>query len=268
MVNHLPYTYVNIVHQGNKDIAIKATYIANIIRYWRKLLQPRCYLCDMPIVTYDAFLCKLCNAELPYSQNDLCPRCGLPVMARQHMQQALCSQCLREPPLWQHFSVCMDYTLESKFLISQLKFAKQAQLAMLLGRLLSRHLASAIIAGRQRPQAIVAIPLHQRRQRQRGYNQAYLLAMEVAKQLQIPLLPTQLFIRSRHSMPQSQCSSAERQRNIKGVFKVTGRLPVQHIAIIDDVMTTQATVREAALTLQQAGAQHIDIWCLARTLRQ
>ena len=268
MIDHLPYTFVNIVHQGNKDIPIKATYIANISHYWRRLLQPRCYLCDMSISNSDPFLCQLCSRELPYLPGCLCQHCGLPITARQERSNAPCNQCLNESRVWQFFVACVDYKLESKYLISQFKFAKQPQLAVLFGKLLSRHLASRIISGALRPQAIVAIPLHPRRQRQRGYNQAYLLAIEVAKLLQIPLLPTQLFTRSRHSLPQSQCSSAERQRNISGAFKVTGRLPVQHIAIIDDVVTTQATVREAALTLQQAGAQQIDIWCLARTLPQ
>jgi ComF family protein len=114
---------------------------------------------------------------------------------------------------------------------------------------------------------ILAVPLHRRRLRQRGFNQATLLARRVSRAHSIPLDSTSL-LRSRFTEPQTQLSGPERLKNIRGAFKV-GRPEIiagKHILLIDDVFTTGATVQECAKVLVKGGAKRVDVLTLARVL--
>lgn len=228
------------------------------------LLQPRCYLCDMPIDNLQPFLCLLCQRELPYLAGSNCVSCALP---RYNNSQEQCDECIQQPPPWQRLIAIMSYTLECKYLIKEFKFSQQPQLHHLFSTLLSRVIAANIIQHNYSlPEALVYIPLHKKRQRQRGYNQSQLLAKEIAKQLHIPLITDKQFIRAKYTQAQALQNSSERKANINNAFQVTKPFTVKHIALLDDVVTTGETIREACLTLSTAGIEHIDIWCLARTL--
>ncbi|QUM78294.1 ComF family protein [Moritella sp. 24] len=229
-----------------------------------KLLQPRCYLCDMPIDNLQPFLCLLCQQELPYLSMSSCSRCGLP---KNKTIQKQCPECIKQKPPWQKLIACMTYTLECQYLIKQFKFAQQPQLHHLFSQLLSRTIAGRIIQHNYSlPEAIIYIPLHKKRQSKRGYNQAQLLANGISKQLQIPLITDKHFTRVKHTQAQAQQTELGRKTNINNAFQVSGPFTVKHIALVDDVVTTGETIREACLTLSAAGIEHIDIWCIARTL--
>ena len=227
------------------------------------LLQPRCYLCDMPIDNPQPFLCLLCLQELPYLPNSHCFRCALP----QRKNQQQCDECNQQTPPWQQLIACMSYTLECQYLIKQYKFSQQPQLHLLFSGLLSRTITSNIMQHNYNlPEALICIPLHKKRQAKRGYNQAQLLASALSKQLQIPLIAEKQFIRARYTAPQAQQTAVERSANMHNAFQVTQRFSVKHIALIDDVVTTGETIKAACLTLFAAGIERIDIWCIARTL--
>ena len=116
----------------------------------------------------------------------------------------------------------------------------------------------------QRPDALIAIPLHHRRLRQRGYDQAYQLAKPLARHFKLPLL-TQVLIRQQHTAAQTRLDLPQRKRNMRHAFKIekTQSLP-RHIALIDDVMTTGATLDSAARVLLKHGAERVDAWVCAR----
>src|SRR5690606_36802438 len=131
------------------------------------------------------------------------------------------------------------------------------------GRLLSQLMAQGL-AGAERPQALLPVPLHRARLRQRGYDQALELARPLASAIRIPLLPDALR-RERATAPQSRLDAAHRQRNLRGAFAVApaARLPA-HVALVDDVMTTGATLYAAAIALRRAGVARVDAWVCAR----
>ncbi|MFT7682019.1 MAG: ComF family protein [Moritella dasanensis] len=228
------------------------------------LLQPRCYLCDMPIDNLQPFLCLLCQQELPYLPHSHCSRCALPQAKNQLLH---CNECNEQAPPWQQLITCMSYTLECQYLIKQYKFAQQPQLHRLLSQLLIRTIGNKVIQDHYHlPDALVAIPLHKKRQSKRGYNQAQLVAKELATQLQIPLIAEKKFIRTKNTKAQAQQTARERKDNMHNVFQVTQPISANHIAIIDDVVTTGETMKAACQTLFTAGVERIDIWCIARTL--
>jgi ComF family protein len=252
----------------DEDILIKLPDISMINKLSLRLLQPRCTLCDMPIDSECPFLCQLCNQELPYINKPLCLYCGQPyTYSKQRHNLNDCPECRSEQPPWHHLIPCMYYTLECKYLIRQLKFSRQVQIGILFGRLLSHTITRQIDRGDiQRPEALLSIPLHRKRQRKRGYNQAHVIAQELAKQLKVPLISEGKLIRVKFTEPQSLQKMGMRKQNIQGAFKVTESLNVKHIALIDDVVTTGETIREATEVLAKSGVQSIDIWCVARTL--
>ncbi|GIC76064.1 hypothetical protein FMO003_31140 [Moritella sp. F3] len=161
----------------------------------------------------------------------------------------------------------MSYTLECQYLIKQYKFAQQPQLHLLFSHLLSRRIANQVIQDNYPlPDALIAIPLHKKRQSKRGYNQAQLVVKDLTTQLHIPLIAEGTFIRTKNTKAQAQQTANQRKNNMRDVFQVTQTINAKHIAIIDDVVTTGETIQAACQTLLAAGIERIDIWCIARTL--
>ncbi len=131
------------------------------------------------------------------------------------------------------------------------------------GHLLAQLMAHAF-AGCERPQALVPLPLHRARLRERGYDQALELARPLATTLHLPL-HADLLRRVRATPAQSQLDGMARRRNLRGAFVVTGGPLPAHVALIDDVMTTGATLHAAAMALRRAGVARVDAWVCART---
>lgn len=131
------------------------------------------------------------------------------------------------------------------------------------GRLLAELMAQAL-AGSPLPQALVPVPLHASRLRQRGYDQALELARALAKYMQVPLR-ADVLLRVRATAPQSELDAAARRRNLRRAFSVLqGTALPAHVALVDDVMTTGTTLRAAAQTLARAGVERVDAWVCAR----
>jgi ComF family protein len=132
------------------------------------------------------------------------------------------------------------------------------------GRLLSQLMLEACAAA-PRPDALVPVPLHRSRLRSRGYDQALELARPLARALALPLR-TNLLARARATSAQSSLHALQRHRNLRGAFAAApGRQPPAHVALIDDVMTTGATLHAAAHALRAAGVARVDAWVCART---
>jgi ComF family protein len=119
-------------------------------------------------------------------------------------------------------------------------------------------------APRDLPGAIVPVPLHPSRLRKRGYNQALELAKPLAKRLGIPV-SREVLHRTRATHAQTELTAIQRRRNVRGAFAVNidGNAP-EHVAVLDDVFTTGATLAECACVLKRAGVQRVDVWALAR----
>jgi ComF family protein len=148
-------------------------------------------------------------------------------------------------------------------LIAQLKFARDPAPARVLAMLLARELR----ALSPRPQCIVPLPLHPHRLRERGFNQSELIARQLGRRLALPV-QTRLLERQRHTAAQSALPAAARAANIAGAFRLRPGAPVpRSVALLDDVMTTGSTLREAARVLRAAGVEHVEGWVCARALK-
>lgn len=221
------------------------------------LFPATCVLCGLT-ASGDLDLCVGCRADLPRVTNG-CRCCGLPLSGDGATE---CGECLQDPPPWSRTLAPWRYEDPVKYLIHAMKFRQKLTLARVLGMLLAEECLRAEF----QPEVIVPVPLHATRLRERGYNQALELARPIAQQLGVPL-DIRSTVRVRATAAQSDLPSAQREHNIRGAFEMRHPLPAKRVAIVDDVMTTGATVREFAATLIAAGAQEVQVWVVARALK-
>jgi len=197
-------------------------------------------------------VCDACAAELPRLPGALCPRCALP-----SPQGALCGRCLAEPPDYDATSAALAYDFPADALVQALKFRGELALAPFLGKLLFEK-----IAVNPGIDCVIPVPLSPGRLRKRGYNQA----LEIARHVLPAKLQIDLCVRERDARPQMELPWAERRRNVRGAFTCRRSLDGAKLAVVDDVMTTGATLDEVARTLKRAGAARVVNWVVARTL--
>jgi ComF family protein len=209
-------------------------------------------------------LCEPCQmAFAPQSRR--CPRCALPLPGT-HPAHEACALCEDHSPEFDRAVAAIDYVAPWSPLIARLKFNQASALARPLGKLLAQAVRQR--GGIPRGLLVLAAPLSTSRLRERGYNQADLLAREVARELQLEFRADAI-IKHRHTARMMSLSTEERAAQIQGAYEVhaqqAGSLIGQNVAVVDDVMTTGATLNEISLTLREAGARSVSAWVLART---
>lgn len=227
---------------------------------WRERLQQlilpgHCLLCRANDPN-GIGLCPGCRADLPWLAPG-CPRCALPLTSADQP----CGACQTRPPPFDASFALFHYAPPLDGLVQQLKFGQGLHLARLFAELLAERLADA-----PRPDCILPVPLHPRRQRERGFNQALEIARPLARRLGCRV-DVATCVRTRATPPQAQLSAAQRRRNLRDAFRLAQPLQAPHIALLDDVMTTGSTLAALASLLREAGAERIDIWVCARTTR-
>lgn len=177
--------------------------------------------------------------------------------------QPRCGACLRKPPVWHSAHAWVDYGYPWSQLIPRWKFASQPALASHLARWMQAHtpIQQLITAA----DVLIPVPLSSARLRERGYNQAALLA----RHLDAAKCQPHSLQRVLHTAAQSASTRAQRLRNLRHAFAVPDahrtQLAGQRIVLVDDVMTTGATLHAATRALLQAGAAQVDVLCVART---
>jgi ComF family protein len=162
-------------------------------------------------------------------------------------------------PEYDSTQALLVYENPVSYLIRALKFNAHYPCARLLGMLMAEKLS----ASSDKPEQIIPVPLHPQRYHQRGFNQAIEIARPIAGILNIPLNLT-CCSRTLNTPPQARLSANERKKNLKNAFSVVKAPPAEHIAILDDVVTTGSTVDELAKALRKAGIKRIDVWACAR----
>ncbi|QIK39131.1 ComF family protein [Caldichromatium japonicum] len=220
------------------------------------IYPPTCLLCGAPGVGQD--LCLGCHSELPYHRL-ACSRCGLP-FADEMPPGRLCGRCQRRPPPFAQCLTVFSYAGPVPFLVTGAKFHGHLEAARLLGQCLAERVSE---SGVELPEALVPVPLHPRRQRARGYNQAFEIGRVAARLLRLPIEP-QLAARIIDTPPQTMLDGRARRRNVRRAFAVRGMAAGRHLAIVDDVMTTGSTLSELTKALLRSGARRVDAWVIAR----
>ena len=222
-----------------------------------RLYPPTCLLCGDPGDS-QRDLCAACAESLPYNHH-ACPRCGTPFPNRNASIDHACGQCQKQPPAFDNTQALLIYENPAAHLIRALKFNAHYPCARLLGMLMADRLSN--FSGK--PEQIIPVPLHPQRYHQRGFNQAIEIARPIARSLNIPLNLT-CCKRVRNTTPQARLSAKERKQNLKNAFTVTQAPQANHIALLDDVVTTGSTVDELARALRRSGVERIDVWTCAR----
>jgi ComF family protein len=174
----------------------------------------------------------------------------------------VCARCLAASPPFAATVAAFPYRFPVDRLLHRLKYGGHLAYADWLGARLADTVAGVLAARTPAavPDCAVALPLSPSRQRQRGFNQAREIALRCAGELQEPLA------RSGPALPQAGQPLRERIANVRGAFSCRARLAGASVALIDDVMTTGATLADAASALRRAGADRVECWVVARTL--
>lgn len=224
------------------------------------ITEQYCQLCDDRCEQRQS-LCAGCEADLPWLGSH-CQICALPLP----VGGMVCGECLKRPPAFDHVAVPWRFAFPVDSLITRFKHQSRWPFGRLLAEHLARHLQHAFDEGLPRPAALLAVPLARKRLRERGFNQARMVADWLSPALQIPVRDD-LAQRIQDTPPQQQLDAVARRRNLRQAFALTNEqaLHGQHLAIVDDVFTTGATAEALARLLKGAGAVRVDIYCLART---
>lgn len=200
-------------------------------------------------------ICHDCLNDMPWHTGAQCPQCamlsnGLP-----------CGSCLNVPPHFDATQALFTYDYPLDRLLQHYKYRESLHLANAFAELWlnKKHPHNPAI------DLIIPMPMHATRLKQRGFNQALEIAKVISKQTRIAL-DYHACQRSKLTPPQASLPLKDRIKNIHGVFKCEKNLHGLHIALVDDVMTSGASLNELAKTLKQAGAAHVECWVIARTL--
>ncbi len=222
-------------------------------RIRQTLLAQDCLLCQA--ASGERLLCEACERELP-SAAPACPRCALSGSG-----DTECGACLAEPPHFDASCAALVYAYPVDALIQALKYGGQLALAGLFAHKLDQRIGPA--AGID---LIAPLPLHPARLAGRGFNQAAEIAKALSR-LRGIAMDAQVARRVRNTAPQTALPWRERASNMRAAFACERDLSGLRIAVVDDVMTTGATLDEFARTLKRSGAARVENWVVARTPR-
>lgn len=230
---------------------LSKTFLYISLKFRQLLPAQPCLLCGES--GQQDIWCAACDAAMPYLNPSHCPVCALPTW-----DGAVCGHCLKNPPHFKRTVAVFAYAFPLNKLILALKFGEKFQLANRLGNALCGRID-------KRPDCLVAMPLHPARLQERGYNQSLQLARSIGRQLDLPVL-TLACQRVRNTSSQSSLPWKQRNKNVRKAFVCSSEVAGKHIAIVDDVMTSGATLNELASALLNAGATEVSAWVIARTL--
>ena len=171
-----------------------------------------------------------------------------------------CAACAADPPPYDYARSAALFEGALREALHAFKFSGKRALARPLGDLAAEHCAATLV---EAVEAVVPVPLARERERERGFNQAELLAQRVARRLGVPVRPRWL-ARVRATRPQSDLVAAERRANVRGAFRAAPEVSGRHVLVVDDVLTTGATLGECARALRDGGARRVGVLTVAR----
>lgn len=214
-------------------------------------------------------MCPACISAIEPIAGATCSICGesLPIVAS-HAAQQLCSVCQEEPPAYEKAVAYGAYDGGLRELIHLLKYEQVIPAAGVLGSMLARAISKLSLQGAI---VIIPVPLHRSKKRQRGFNQSELILRAALKKLPEldATLAANVLERSRATVSQIGLTRPQRKENLRGAFRVTHPSTVKGaiVLIVDDVFTTGTTISECARVLRRAGAEHVWVATVARTLK-
>lgn len=214
-----------------------------------------CYLCHEKSRD-TSLLCNACRQDI-LGDLRLCFLCARPL----YHSMPVCSQCSKSPPLVDRVITAFSYNFPVNNLVKKLKYSQKIIIAQLLAEQLSGRILK---ASTNLPGCIIPVPLHPCRYITRGFNQALEIANILGKRLSIPV-DSHLLARSRNTRAQFDLKPFQRKQNIKNAFRLVRKPEIESVAIVDDVMTTGATINEITRILKKSGIKRVEAWVCATT---
>ena len=246
---------------------LKNSQLLNLQILKHALFKQNCILCSQTIEQNKNAppsihaLCRPCLDDLPWHPKTSCPQCGL------SSNSIVCGGCLNSPPDFDATSAAFLYAYPVDAMMLRYKYGNMLSLGDALGEFLAEKVN--VEDYLRNIDLVIPMPMHPQRLKQRGFNQALEIAKVLTKNSK-QKLDYKSVQRQTLTPPQASLPLKARVKNIKGAFKVNtdrlDKLQGKRIAIIDDVMTTGASLNELAKTLKKAGASHVECWVIARTL--
>lgn len=220
------------------------------------IMPPICILCDEACEN-DINLCQACITDLP-DIKQACQICSHPL----NHNNLVCGECLKSPPIYNCLITPFYYQFPVDFIVTAIKFHNKLAYTKTLGLLLAQTIQQRVA---NLPEIIIPIPLHPKRLKERGYNQALEIARPISRRFGIPI-DYQSCVRLKSTSPQTSLKIRQRQQNIKNAFHIQRDFAAKHVALLDDVITTGSTVTELSKLLKAYGVESIQVWCCAKTI--
>lgn len=221
------------------------------------LYPPRCPFCNEVQSPGGKKICKQCLKEIPKRRPPFCMKCGKPV---EKEEGELCKNCQNRMPLFDKAYPMLLYRKKVPEALARFKYKNDRQ----IGKILIEELGKETLAELKRlpVDGIVPVPMHWKKEKLRGYNQAYLLAKEIGRILELPVYKNYL-VRTISTVAQKELTAGERKKNIKKAFKIGKNVvKLEHILLVDDIYTTGATASACAGVLKEAGVKKVYVTCI------
>ena len=215
-----------------------------------RALPQCCFFCGD---SSDETVCVPCAGKLPRLAEQVCPRCQLAAANGE-----VCGRCLKKPPVWRHLVALWHY----EFPLDKAMVSAKYHHSFAIYRWAATQRSEWPFAANS---TLIPVPLAELRLQSRGYNQAQLIAQELANRFGLTVA-TDAVIRIRETEIQQRLNWSERRQNVRSAFVATRSFAGESVVLIDDVLTTGATLNSLARALLDAGATHIDAFVLARVL--
>lgn len=235
-----------------------------IVEFILHLLYPeRCVVCDGILEDAASGICPECCGKLAYIKEPRCRKCGKQLFED---EKEFCDGCKGRKQYFDRGIILFSYNEAMKKSIYRFKYANRREYKKFYAKEICRCLGREIRGFHA--DAILPVPLHKKRQRQRGYNQAELIAVQVGVELGIPVY-AKILQRSRDTKPLKTMGRTERENNLKKAFKLwENDVKLNKVIIIDDIITTGSTINEAAAVLREAGVREIYFVALSSGVGQ
>lgn len=217
---------------------------------------PVCPICDR-VINKPEQICPECRKKLHYIQSPRCMKCGKPV---ENDETEFCFDCMRIRHSFDRNVALWGYTDDTRKSIYRFKYQNCRSYSRIYGDELKKHLGELIL--QWKCDAVIPVPIHARKKRERGFNQALLLAQEISA-FTGTALDDEILVRERYTKPQKELDDRERIKNLKRAFNVTKNV-VQYkkVILVDDIYTTGATLDACALALKERGVMQVYGVCL------
>ena len=211
-------------------------------------------------------VCLDCQSVFP-TLLTYCPLCAHPMSNEASASSNLCARCLQGRPYFDKVISSFLYSFPIDKIIHSIKYDHRLEFVPILGKLLVKTVEK-FYAGSETPEVIIPVPLHLNRLRKRGFNQSFMLANVVQKYLSFSdriRVDNKVVLRTNDTESQQGLLLSKRRKNVQNSFSVTNCHSYKHVAILDDVVTSTATVNSISRILKDNKVSRIDVWSVART---